>query len=102
MSVLKREGIHTVEELHEAFASRTLHALLDIGATSIREVKSALIEFGPIDRESRDSALRDKFAIAALPALLMVYDREISEGGAGFDVAPRCYRIADAMLEARK
>lgn len=55
----------------------------------------------PAAKESKGT-IRDQFAMAAMQGLLAIYDREISEGGPGFDVCPRAYRIADSMLRARE
>ena len=45
--------------------------------------------------------MRDYFAAKAMQSLLLTYAREIENGGRGFDVCPRAYRIADEMLKAR-
>jgi len=45
-------------------------------------------------------ALRDYFAAKAIPAVMKKWDNGNPDGWKG--IARECYRMADAMLEARK
>lgn len=45
--------------------------------------------------------VRDRFAVAAMNAMIQVYDKSCFQPAAPDDIAERAYRYADAMLKAR-
>jgi hypothetical protein len=108
VNVLKCECITTYQQL-DGMGDKDLLRIPNLGKTALLEIrlaqvaqKLAALQGPAIDDPDGEENLRDMFAAYAMQPLLLAYDREIREGGAGFDVCPRAYRIADSMLKARK
>jgi hypothetical protein len=108
MNALESEGYATVQDLL-SISYKDLKRSPNIGQATIHEIDQLItnymIKIGRghlLSAKNTEIELRDQFAMRAMQSLLLVYDREISEGGTGFDVCPRAYRIADKMMEARK